>query len=117
MAVEVSTKQMALTRDAGPGGYMERQLAMLAQTATNVLSEAASTAHHAARATYAQRVVTDPPTANVTAAPQIVMGVNIIQSTTYDDVTKTSTCTVSDLGLQAQIMALWDALAGIDTAA
>jgi hypothetical protein len=117
MAAEISTKQMALTRDIAPGGFMERVIAMLAQTASNVLEESAGTAHHPARATYAQRVVVDPSTAAFVAAPQVVMGINVVIATTYDEATKTSTCTIKDIDLQSQIMTLWNALAGIDTGA
>jgi hypothetical protein len=115
MAVEVSTKQMALTRDLAPGGFMERSQAMLVLTAGNVLHEPAATPHHSGRAVYAQRVVGDPYSAHLQAATQVVMGVNVVNTTTYDEVTKTSTCTIADIDLQSQVMTLWDGLAGLDT--
>ena len=37
MAVEQSVAQMALTRDVGPGGFMERVTAILALTGGSVL--------------------------------------------------------------------------------
>lgn len=115
MAVDVTTQQMALTRDTGPGGFMERVQATLAQVATDVLSESGGTPYHQPRAFYAQRVVQSPQQAATQAAPQVVMGVNVVQATTYDPDTKTSKCTIADLDLQSQIMTLWNAIAGIDT--
>lgn len=115
MAVDITTQQMALTRDTGPGGFMERVTAMLAQVTNDVLSEPASTAYHTQRAQYAQRVVMNPAAATSQAGPQIVMGVNVIASTTYNESTKTSVCTIKDIDLQSQIMTLWNSLGGIDT--
>jgi hypothetical protein len=114
MAVEVSVKQMALTRDTGPGGFMERVQAMMARVAGVVLSEAGATPYHQPRAAYAQRVVTNPPMAAMQAGPQVVMGVNIVAATTYDEETKTSTCTAADIDLESQITTMWNALGGID---
>ena len=115
MAVEVSTKQMALTRDTGPGGFMERVTAMLAMVAGTILNEPGSTAYHGQRANYAQGVVRSPQMAANQGGPQIVMGVNIVAATTYDEETKTSTCTAADIDLQSQIVTLWNSLAGIDS--
>ena len=115
MAVEVSVKQMALTRDVGPGGFMERVQAMLARTAGEILSEAATTAYHPYRAQYAQQVIRNPQLAAQQAGPQVVMGVNVVATTTYDEPTKTATCTILDIDLQSQILTLWNALAAIDT--
>lgn len=115
MAVEVSTKQMALTRDTGPAGFMERVTAMLAKVAVDVLSEPGGTPHHDHRAVYAQRVIAGPPSAAHQAGTIVVMGVNVINTTTYDEATKTSTCSILDIDLQSQTMNLWNALAGIDT--
>src|SRR5262245_54084996 len=112
MAVPVTTKQMALIRNQE---FMERVTATMAETATNVLSEAATTPFHAGRVQYAQRVVSSPPAAATQAGPQVVMGVNVVVTTTYDEATKTSTCTIADLDLQSQIMTLWNGLAGLDT--
>lgn len=115
MAVFDSVKQMALTRDTGPGGFMERVQAMLAMVAGEVLNEVGTTPYHQPRAFYAQRVVSNPQQAATQAGPQVVMGVNIVAATTYDEITKTSTCTAPDIDLQSQITTLWNALAGIDT--
>ena len=115
MAVDTSTKQMALTRDTGPGGFMERVTAMLAFVASNVLSENGTTPYHQGRALYAQKVVANPVQAAQQGGPQIVMGVNIVTTTTYDEATKTSICTAADLDLQSQIQTLWNALGGLDT--
>jgi len=115
MAVEVSVQQMGLTRDTGPGGFMERVTAMLAFVAGSILSEPGSTPYHQPRAFYAQRVIGGPQAAATMAGPQIVMGVNIIAFTTYDEATETSTCTAADIDLESQIRSLWNALAGIDT--
>src|SRR4030095_12266941 len=111
---EVTVQQMALTRDTGPGGFMERVQATLAQVATDVLSESGATAYHSGRAAYAQRAVGHPPFAAQQGGPQIVMGVNVVQTTTYDEETKVATCTITDLALQSQIMSLWNALAGVE---
>jgi hypothetical protein len=94
---------------------MERVQAMLAFVAGTVLSEAGTVAYHSKRAEYAQRVVSNPQGTAMQAGPQVVMGVNIVASTTYDEETKTSTCTAADIDLQSQIVTLWNALAGIDT--
>src|SRR5262245_27468549 len=115
MAVDVTTQQMALTRDTGPGGFMERVQAMMARVATDVLAESGTTPYHQPRAFYAQKVVASPPQAAAQAGPQVVMGVNVINTTTYNEGTKTATCTITDLDLQSQIMTLWNALGGIDT--
>jgi hypothetical protein len=106
---------MALTRDTLPGGFMERVQAMLAYVCSTILSEDGGTSYHPQRAQYAQRVVSNPQQAATQAGPQVVMGVNVVATTTYDEVTKTSVCTIADLDLQSQILTLWNALAGIDT--
>jgi len=115
MAVETTVKQMALTRDTAPGGFMERVQAMMAMVAGNVMTESGTTPYHQSRAYYAQRVVHQNYDAAREAAPQVVMGVNVVNSTTYDEATKTSVCTIADIDLQSQIMTLWNSLAGIDT--
>jgi len=115
MAVEVSVKQMALTRDTGPGGFMERVTAMLVMVAGTILSEPGTEPYHQARSSYAQNVIRTPANATTIAGPQIVMGVNIVNTTTYDEVNKLATCTATDIDLQSQITTLWNALAGIDT--
>lgn len=115
MAVPVSVQQMALTRDTGPGGFMERVTAMLAKVAGIVLSEAGVTPYHQSRAQYSQRVVSDPQRASTQAGPQVVMSANVVNSTTYDEVEKKATCVVNDIDLEASITSLWNALAGIDT--
>jgi len=115
MAVSVTTQQMALVRDTGPGGFMERIVATLAQVASSILSEDGATAYHQGRATYAQTVVRSPQTAAQQAGPQVVMGVNVIATTTYDEATETSVCTIADIDLESQVRSLWNALAGLDT--
>jgi|SRR5262252_5458170 len=115
MAVETTVKQMALTRDQGPGGFMERVQAMLAMVASNVMTESGQTPYHQSRAFYAQKVVHNTYEAARDAGPQVVMGVNVVATTTYDEATKTATCTIADLDLQSQIMTLWNSLAGLDT--
>jgi len=115
MAVEQTVAQMALTRDTGPGGFMERVTAIMAYTANAVLTETATTPYHQGRALYAQRVVQNPPQAATSGGPLIVMGINISSKTTYDEATKTSTCTATDLEVQSQIMTDWNGLAGLDT--
>lgn len=116
MPVDISVQQMALTRDTGPGGFMERVEAMLAFVTTSILSEPAATPHHQPRAFYAQQVVRNPRQAAELAGPHVVMGVNVVQTTTYDEATKTATCTIADLDLQSQIATLWNTLAGVDAA-
>jgi len=110
-----STQQMALTRDTGPGGFMERVTAMLSFVCSTILSEPSNTPYHQERAIFAQSVVRTPHQAATQAGPQIVMGVNVVASTTYDEETKTSVCTMADIDLQSQILTLWNSLAGIDT--
>jgi len=115
MAVDTSVKQMALTRDTGPGGFMERVVAMLAFVTSTVLSEPGGTAYHQSRAFYAQKVVERPQQMAQQAGPQVVMGVNVVATTTYNEATQTATCSILDIDLQSQILTLWNALAGIDT--
>jgi hypothetical protein len=115
MAVENTVAQMALTRDLGPGGFMERVTAVMAYVANATLSESASTAYHSGRALYAQRVLQNPSAAAQAGGPLIVMGVNIVNTTTYDEATKTSTCTATDLEIQSQVQTDWNGLAGLDT--
>lgn len=112
MAVPDSVKQMALTRNVE---FMDRVVAMLARVAGVVLAEASDTPYHQGRAVYAQRVVASPVNAANQGAPQIVMGVNIVMTTTYDEVNKTATCTATDPELESQITTLWNPLAGLDT--
>ena len=118
MAVEVSVKQMALTRDTAPGGFMERFQIMLTRQAGEVLdTETEATPLHSQRALYARRVVENPQGMATAGGPTIVMGINVVSTTTYDEATKTSTCTIADLDLQSQISTYWNRLGGIDTTA
>lgn len=112
---ETSVQQMALTRDIGPGGFMERVQAMLAFVCSTILSEPGTTPYHQSRAFYAQKVVDRPQTQATQAGPQVVMGVNVVAATTYNEQTQTAVCTIADIDLQSQILTLWNALAGIDT--
>ena len=112
MAAEVSTKQMALTRNTE---FMERVTAMMARVAGVVLNEPGSTPYHGDRATYAKNVVTNSSMATMQAGPQVVMGVNVIAATVYDEETKTSTCPMADIDLESQITSLWNSLGGINT--
>jgi hypothetical protein len=114
---ETSVQQMALTRDTGPGGFMERVQAMLAFSCSTILSEPNNTPYHPQRANYAQRVAMQPAQMAQQAGPQVVMGVNVIATTTYDEVNKIATCTIADIDLQSQILTLWNSLAGIDAPA
>lgn len=109
---EVTVQQMALTRNVE---FMERVQATLAQVSSTVLSELANTPYHSLRAAYAQTVVRGPSSAAFQAGPQVVMGVNVIAATTYDEPNKSSTCTIADIDLESQIRTLWNALGGIDT--
>lgn len=109
---ETSTQQMALTRNTE---FMERVQAMMARVSSEVLGEAGTTPYHPLRASYAQRVVQNPSGMASQAGPQVVMGVNVIAATVYDEDLKTSTCTIADIDLQSQITTLWNALGGIDT--
>lgn len=110
-----TTIGMALTRDVGPGGYMERQTALLMNVASDVLVEEFGTPYHAPRALYAQNVIRQPQMASTAAAPLIVMHTNVLTYTTYDETAKTSLCTAPDNNIEAAITELWNALAGIDT--
>jgi len=115
MAVETSVKQMALTRDIGPGGFMERLQAMMVFVARAVLTEAGTTPQHGLRASYAQRVINTPVPTTSQAGPMVCMGVNVVQTTVYDENSKTASCTIADIDLQSQIQTLWNSLASIDT--
>lgn len=110
-----STIQMALTRDTGPGGFMERITAIMAYVANSVLSEEFATPYHQGRALYAQRVMQNPLQAATNGGPLIVMGVNISGKTTYNEDLKQSTCTATDIEIQSQIQTDWNGLAGLDT--
>ena len=112
MAVEVSVQQMALTRNVE---FMERVQAMLARVSSVILSESGATPYHPSRASYAQRVVQSPQMAAGQAGPQVVMGVNVVAATTYNEETKVATNNMADIDLESQITSLWNALAGIDT--
>ena len=115
MAVEQSVAQMALTRDTGPGGFMERATTLMALVASSILSEVGTTAYHQQRAFYAQKVIDRPQQQATQAGPVLVMGVNITSKTTYDEVSKTSVCTSTDTEIQSQIQTMWNTFAGIDT--
>lgn len=117
MAVPTTVQQMALTRDTLPGGFMERLQATLAFVAGGVLAEPLATPFHQPRAYYAQTVIRNPRQAADAGGAVVVMGVNVINATTYDEATKTATCTIADIDLESQIRSLWNALGGIDTAA
>src|SRR5262245_16622989 len=117
MAVEQSVAQMALTRDTGPGGFMERVQTLLALVGGSVLNESGSTPYHQGRALYAQRVIGNPRQAAEQCGPILVMGVNITSTTTYDEETKAATCVASDLQIQSQIQTFWNTFAGLDTPA
>lgn len=116
MAVPTTVKQMALTRDWAPSGFMERVQATIAFVAGGVLAEPFAEPFHQSRAFYAQRVIGNPRQGADQAGTQVVMGVNVINATTYDEATKTSTCTIADIDLESQVRSLWNALAAIDTA-
>src|SRR6187455_742741 len=91
-----TTIGMALTRDVGPGGYMERQTALLMNVASDVLREQAGTPYHAPRALYAQNVIRQPQMASNAAGPLVVMHTLVLTYTTYDETAKTSICTAAD---------------------
>ena len=112
MAVEVTVKQMALLRNTE---FTERVQALMSRLAGTVLTESSNTPHHTGRAAYAQRVTMSPLSASQQGMSQVVMGVNVVITTTYDEATKTSECTIKDIDLEAQIMSLWNSLAGLDT--
>ena len=112
MAVEQSVAQMGLTRDWSPGGWMERVQASLVKTAAVVLDENPGP-HYGQRTRFAQQVMERPRQYAEQAATPIVMGATIIAKTTYDEGTKSSTCTATDSEVEAQIATLWNILAGI----
>jgi hypothetical protein len=113
MAAETTTKQMALTRNAG---FMERVVATLDRAATFVLIEPLLTPFHAERAAYAKLVIENPLAKAQQAGPQVVMGVNVIATTTYDETFGVASCSILDIDLEAQINTLFNGLAGIDQA-
>jgi len=115
MPVEQSVAQMALTRDTGPGGFMERATTLMALVAGSVLSESGTTPYHQGRAFYAQKVIATPQQAATQAGPILVMGINVTSKTTYDEATKTAVCTSTDTEIQSQIQTMWNAFAGLDT--
>jgi len=109
---ETSVQQMALTRNTE---FMERVTAMLARVSGVVLVESGGTPYHQPRAFYAQRVVSGPSQAAAQGGPIVVMGVNVVNATTYDEINKVAECTIADIDLESQITSLWNTLAGIDT--
>jgi len=113
MAAETTTKQMALTRNVG---FMERVVAMLDRAATLVLVEPLVTPFHLERATYAKQVIQTPIQSATQAGPQIVMGVNVIAATVYDETFAVASCPILDIDLESQINTLFNGLAGIDQA-
>src|SRR5262245_32710611 len=115
MAVEQSVAQMALTRDTGAGGFMERVTTLLALVAGSVLSEPTTTPYRQGRVLYAQKVIDLPAARAQQAGPILVMGVNITSKTLYDEATKTATCTSTDTEIQSQIQTFWNIFAGLDT--
>src|SRR5262245_8090040 len=117
MAVEQSVSQMALTRDLGPGGFMERATTLMALVAGAVLKESGTEPYHSSRALYAQKVIDLPAQRAQQAGPILVMGVNITSKTVYDEATKTATCTATDTEIQGQIQTMWNTFAGLDTPA
>src|SRR5262245_4414991 len=112
MAVDITTQQMALTKNLQ---FMDRVTAIMARVAGQILSESAGTPYHQGRAFYAQSVTKDAQQASRQAGPQVVMGVNVINSTTYDEQKGESTCTIADIDLESQVLTLWNSLAGLDT--
>jgi hypothetical protein len=109
---DTTTQQMALTRNYD---FMERVTAIMAFACNTILTEPADTPYHDGRAYYAKQVVANPQNAAHQAGPQVVMGVNVVNATVYDEITKTSECTIADIDLQSQVLTLWNSLAGLDT--
>jgi hypothetical protein len=91
---------------------MERAQASMVKVAATVLDEAPG-AHYQQRTFYAQHVMQLPRQSTEQAGTAIVMGSTIIAKTTYDEQTKTSICTATDSEMDAQILSLWNVLAGI----
>jgi len=112
---DVSTIQMGLTRDTGPGGFMERLTVLLAKEAGDILKESGGTPYHQQRASYAQRVIGSPHQSATMAGPIVVMHTNIASYTVYDEESKISTTDAPDNNIEAAVSELWNALAGIDT--
>ena len=111
---EVSVQQMALTRNTE---FMDRVQAMMARIAGVVLNEPAAMPYNYNRVVYAKQVTMSPFGAAQTAGPQVVMGVNVVAATTYDEDNKTAACSIADIDLESQITTLWNSLAGISTPA
>ena len=111
---ETSTKQAALTRDIGPGGWVERLEMQMVNAASQILGEPLATDHHSMRAAYAQRIINAPEVTAAQASSVVAMGQYVIQFTVYDDTKHTATCTITDGDLLSQLYALWNTLAGID---
>ena len=114
MPVETTVKQMALTKNRE---FVDRVIATMSFVAGNTLSEAAATPFNHHRVNYAQTVIQTPTSTAERALSQIVMGVNVIATTVYDEETKTSICTIADIDLESQILSLWNSLAGVATPA
>jgi hypothetical protein len=113
MAVPVSVKQMALTRDIGPGGFMDRLIVMMPVVAGTVLGEAENIPYHPQRIEFARRVIQIPSGVATQVGPIVVMGETIVNTTVYNEGTKQSTCTATDEQLEAQISAYWNLMAGV----
>lgn len=112
MAVETTTKQMALSKNPE---FLDRVIATMSFVAGRILDEPANTPYNSSRVQYARMVTQTPNNFANQAISQIVMGVNVINTTVYDEATKTATCTIKDIDLESQINALWNSLAGIAT--
>ena len=112
MAVETTVKQMALSKNPE---FIDRVIATMSFTAGRILDEPANTPYNFYRAQYAKMVTQAPATYASQAMPQVVMGVNVVNTTTYNEQTKTATCSIMDIDLESQINSLWNSLAGIAT--
>lgn len=105
-----SNTQMALVES---GVFLSRMQYLLGQQARVVLEESGIGTTHAARARYAQRVVSQPAVEAPNASVLVVGGVNLIGTVTGSGDTADSSAT--DASILSQIATFWNQLAGIDT--
>lgn len=106
-----STTQMQLV---GSPIFLSRMQYLLAQQARVVLAETGVGATHAARARYAQRVVSQCAAEASNASVLVVGGTNLIGAAitgTPPNVDSAAT----DASVLSQIATFWNPLAGIDT--
>jgi hypothetical protein len=110
--MEVSLQQMPLSTSST---FLQRCAYLMAQQALVIKAEALATAGHAYRSAYADRVIQNPYQAAANAAIMIVGGVNIIGTVETNADPNLIDSSANDAALFAQIVAMWNGLAGFNS--